>query len=267
MVPSAAAAFRVLAKSRQSTRRFQPNKKIDDLVLRDILSTTSSSPSGFNLQPTHVLLVRSAEVKKQLSDYVMLAAGNCYRAKDCSVMAVFLCDLELDKRIPRILELEKDSKMRDPMYLATFPVAASFLNGQGQLATMLKQASTNLMSPIQATPTIESVESWGYKNSSLMAQTYVFAAESHGLSTCMMEGFDSRRAKEILRVPDRYAIPLMVATGYEYVEDGQKVEEERKKTPRLPLEEMFFGDTFGERLDLLESDDSQDENELNGRTL
>ena len=83
---------------------------------------------------------------------------------------------------------------------------------------------------------------------------------SHNLRTCMMEGYDARRVKEILR-PDRYGVPLMVATGYEYgrelpvhhvdedddelIEDGDGVSDMQQRTPRLEMNELFFGDTFG----------------------
>jgi hypothetical protein len=62
----------------------------------------------------------------------------------------------------------------------------------------------------------------------------------------MMEGFDARRVKQILKVPDRYGIPMMVATGYEYTGQGSN---EQQRTPRLDKEEVFFGDTFGEPLE------------------
>ena len=55
--------------------------------------------------------------------------------------------------------------------------------------------------------------------------------------------------KEILRVPDRYTIPMMVATGYEYNEsdDAEKNNSNSDDyTPRLPMEEVVFEDTFGE---------------------
>jgi nitroreductase len=89
-------------------------------------------------------------------------------------------------------------------------------------------------------PDIEPVQAWAYKNTALLAQTFVYAAESHGLSTAMMEGFDPRRTKEILRIPDRYAVPLVVATGYEYEE-----EPEIEQTPRFDVSEIVFRDTFG----------------------
>ena len=91
-----------------------------------------------------------------------------------------------------------------------------------------------------------------------------------------MHRFDSRRAKEILRIPDRYGIPLMVATGYDYGsppvihadvphsddrwgDNGelntqhsfQTSKKSQQRTPRLEMNELFFGDTFGEPLDLL----------------
>jgi hypothetical protein len=82
--------------------------------------------------------------------------------------------------------------------------------------------------------------------------------------------FDSRRAKEILRIPDRYGVPLMVATGYEYgappvthadniiSEDNQSHESsQQQRTPRLEMNELFFGDTFGEPLELLMDDELQ----------
>jgi nitroreductase len=82
-----------------------------------------------------------------------------------------------------------------------------------------------------------------------VAQTFVYAAESHDLATCLMEGFDARRVQEILRIPDRYAVPLMVATGYEYDDPATF-----HKTPRLPLSEIVFGDTFASPLMLFDED-------------
>jgi len=263
---AASRLFRQLAQSRRSTRRFDPNASIEPAILRSILETTRTTPSGFNLQPTHTLLVRDPEIKNQLASQAMLGLGNQYRTRDCAAMAVFVTDLEISKRIPRIYDLEKQSQCRDPNYMAILPVAASFLTGEGHAATLLKQLATGALSPVQPMPSIESVESWSYKNAALGAMMYALAARSHGLGTCLMEGYDARRAREVLRVPDRYAMPLMVATGYAYREEaaeggsGGYDEDDMPKTPRLGMEEMFFGDTFGASLDdVLNCQDEIDE--------
>jgi len=135
------------------------------------------------------------------------------------------------------------------------PVSTAFFLGEGHAATMLKQVTTDLVSRHlqQPMPEIEPVQAWSYKNTALAIQSFVLAATSHGLQTSIMEGFDPRQAKEILRIPDRYGIPMMVATGYEY-----EPEEEAARTPRLDLEEVVFGDTFGAPL-VFEPDAAREE--------
>lgn len=168
----------------------------------------------------------------------MLGMGNQYRTQQASAVAVFLSDLEPSKRIDKIHALEKDH--RHPNYRATMPLSTSFLIGEGHAATLIKGVATQFLSAVQPMPDVEPVHSWSYKNTGLLAQSFVYAAESHDLATAMMEGFDPRRVKEILRIPDRYAVPLMVATGYEYEE-----ELEMEPTPRLEVSEVVFEDTFG----------------------
>jgi len=181
----------------------------------------------------------------------MLGAGNQFRTRQCSALAVFLSDLQASQRIQRIYQLERESGVRHPNYLAMFPISTAFFLGEGHAATLLKQWTTTLVSThlqLQPMPEIEPVQAWSYKNTSLAIQSYVLAATANNLQTSLMEGMDPRKAKEILRIPDRYAIPMMVATGYEY-------EPEPANTPRLDMEEVVFGDTFGAPLELREDDD------------
>jgi nitroreductase len=131
------------------------------------------------------------------------------------------------------------------------------------------------MSNIQPAPTIDDVKVWSYKNTAMVAQMYTMAACSHGLSTCMMEGYDTRRVSDILRLPanDRYGVPLMVATGFEYQDpdllERQEQEENdsgsasypsvsdsrSNRTARLPIDEVVFGNLFGAPLKEIREDD------------
>jgi nitroreductase len=152
-----------------------------------------TSPSGFNLQPTHILLLRDPLIKSTLSKHAMLGFGNQYRTKDASGIAVFCTDLEPSKRIDRIYDLECSNGVREDGYLAVLRVAATFLTGEAtsnntHLSTLLKQSFTAALSPVQPMPSMENVESWSYKNAGIVAQMYTMAATAHGLSTCMMEG-------------------------------------------------------------------------------
>lgn len=171
----------------------------------------------------------------------MLGPGNQYRVRDASALAVILADLKPTKRMDRISRLEQAT--RHPEYLATLPLVSNFLIGEGHFATLVKSVATNALSEIQPMPSVEPVLAWGYKNAGILAQAYCFAAESHDLATCIMEGFDSRRMAKLLQVPDRYGIPLVVATGYEYEEADEDAT--FGPTPRLALQEVVFAEKFG----------------------
>ena len=151
---------------------------------------------------------------------------------------------------------------------------------------MAKQTFANALSPTQPMPTMEDVGMWSYKNAGIMAQLYTMSATAHGLSTCMMEGYDSRRVMDILCIPsDRYGVPIMIATRYEYGmnkesvvhanhieilnEDVDKETERRRlqqkkehqllKAPQLEMNELFFGETFGQPLDFLFDENDQED--------
>jgi nitroreductase len=273
MSKSAASVFRSIAKARKSCHRFQPNLEIPENTLKDILDVTLTAPSGFNLQPTQVIILRNQNLKQKLAKTSMLGPGNIYRTIDSSAIAIFLSDLQPHKRLPRIIQLEKEAnirnnnKIRTKQYMDALPIASTFLMGEGNVATFMKQIVTDMMSPIQPMPSIDNVQSWSFKNTSLVAQTMVLAATSHGLETCLMEGYDDRRLKEVLNIPDRYGVPLVCCLGYEFKDENSNENEHtnenestkgdntsdmgvEKRTPRLKHEEVFFGDTFGNNLNL-----------------
>lgn len=185
----------------------------------------------------------------------MLGPGNQYRTRDCSALAVFLSDLEASKRIQRIYELEQDWGNRHPAYLSIMPLSTSFLLGEGHAATWIKQLATCAVSEVtqQPMPTIDSIDAWAAKQTALLAQSYVLACASHDLATCMMEGFDGRRLKQVLRIPDRYSIPMVVATGYDYETDF--VPSDETLTPRLDVSEVVFDNVFGEPYEPEEEND------------
>jgi nitroreductase len=72
--------------------------------------------------------------------------------------------------------------------------------------------------------------------------SFVAACAAEGYATCVMEGYDPRRVREALGVPDRFGVPMMVAVGVE----GDGEEERGRRTPRLGVEETVMWGRFGE---------------------
>jgi nitroreductase len=194
-----------------------------------------------------VIVVQNNQLKGRIAEVAMIGKGNSYRARDCSALTIFCSDLQPSLRLQRVMELERSdtSPQRHPDYLAMMPISTSFMFGEGHAATLLKQAAMDVISYSSGKPMpeIDFVQTWSYKNTALMVQSYVLAAASHNLQTSIMEGFDPRHMKELLGIPvERYGIPMVVATGFEYCCD---VSNETSTTARLGIEEVVFKDTFG----------------------
>ncbi|GBG33142.1 Hypothetical Protein FCC1311_093662 [Hondaea fermentalgiana] len=278
-----AEALAAIVRRRRAARSFDPDKPVPGDVLRECLALSARAPSGFNLQPYRVVVVQDAYVRKELA-YSMLG-GNIRRVLRAPVNVVFLADLEPWRLLDRVVDLERETGKTE-MELAALRSDASFfvgwrgasasrdqdaepaaaakaafntifrghdeelgrLGGAAQTAEMgLKRGLMQALSHITQTPTINSsAEAWAFKSSMLAAQNFMLAMAAHGYDTSPMEGFDARRVKEALSVPeDRFSVPLIISAGV--ADDGIVTDAEDSKdnaSPRFPFEEVFCADSF-----------------------
>merc|ERR1712174_23990 len=106
------------------------------------------------------------KVKDEISKKAMLGVGNAYRATDASLLAIFLSDFQIHKRIDRIIQLEKENNTRDGGYISLLPILSSFTidDRSSFLSSLFKKMSTDILSnSSQPMPNIESIHSWSYK--------------------------------------------------------------------------------------------------------
>ena len=242
---AAAAASKSLSSlllSRRTSKTFLPHV-LPSSTVSSILQVTLASPTAFNLQPYSLLLVTTPEEKEQLKPAML--GGNGTRVTTSSLTAVLLADLQPSLRIPRILRMERESGARAEEYLAHLPVSASFFTGEGgHLSNLLKDAALAAISPSKPVPRPSKVEGWSYKNSGIVAMSFVAACRAEGLGTCMMEGYDAGRLKEALGVPDRYGVPMVISAGL--CGDGEEAGSVGSgRTARLSVEESVMWGRFG----------------------
>lgn len=71
-----------------------------------------------------------------------------------------------------------------------------------------------------------------------------------GLITHPMTGIDFDKAREVLQIPDDYAINALVAIGYQGEKDAlpEALQQREQPSPRRPLEESIFEGSFGQPL-------------------
>ena len=97
-------AFKEIVNSRSHWKWYDPEKRIEDNLLREIIETAQRAPSSFNTQPSKVVLVRDSEIKLALAEG-MIGDSNKKLVLTADTSAVFLADLEIVSDIPKIQEL------------------------------------------------------------------------------------------------------------------------------------------------------------------
>jgi nitroreductase len=208
-------------------------------LLTKVLNLTREAPSAFNLQPYKIIVVKSAEGKEALKQAML--GGNVNKVAEAPVTVVFAADTDPARNARKLMDLEL-AHGKSQEYVSSLPSKITFLLGKGWLSTKFRSVVTHLQSPLAAAPNIRSTDStteWAYKNTSLAAAAYMYAATAHGLATCPMEGFDERRLCYALGVDmDRYSIPMVISTGYATDADNGGDEDEGKGKARFPLEDL-----------------------------
>lgn len=197
---------------RRATRSFDRSRPLPDTLLKEILHLATLSPSAYNLQPWRFLVVRNEANRKTLRG----CAFNQPKVTDAPVMVIVLGYLN-----PHRSHLE-------PM--VEEQVARGTLTKEGA-AEFRARAS-------QGMERIADRSFWALRSTMLAASSLMLAAESLGVASAPMEGFDPAKVKEAFGVPGDHIVCCLIALGYRL---------EMKPFPgRFGLAEVCYEEHFGQ---------------------
>jgi nitroreductase len=197
---------------RRATRRFDPSRPVPDDLLKRVLHLATLAPSGFNLQPWRFVVVRDERNRRKL----MGCAFNQPKVGEAPAVVIVLGYQNPDRShlgpmVDRMLALG-----------ATTPEGAAELRARASRA-MDRVADRAL---------------WATRSAMLAAAFLMIAAESLGLNSAPMEGFDPARVKDAFGIPDDHTVCCLIALGHAA---------ETKPFPgRFPLEEVCYEEHFGQ---------------------
>lgn len=189
-----------------------PPQPLAPALLERILDQATTAPSDYNLQPWRFLVVRDARNRRRLR----AAARNRSEVTQAPVVVIVLAYLH-----PARTHLEP---MLDQAVAEGHcsPERAAEIRGRA-LASLGKSANP---------------EPWASRTAMLAASRLMSAAESLGVASTMLEGFDHLAIRRDFGVPDDHAIVTIIALGHEARPDP---------TPgRLGLDEVCFVEHFGQ---------------------
>jgi nitroreductase len=204
-----ASVFRKLVEERRAIRRFK-EESVPDQVIRECLEAAVLAPSSCNLQPWSFQVIRNPDLLRQLQPVCLGQSA----AKAPLIIAVLARPDTWKAACTDVLEFWPEAtvpKAIERFYgkTAPFQYNQGWLGWRGFLKRLLVRVSGLKRAVMRAPNSIAEMRLWAVKSTALAAQNLMLAFQSHGYGTCPMEGFDEKRLRKLLPIPDK-AIPIML---------------------------------------------------------
>jgi nitroreductase len=171
------------ASARRSIRRFR-QEPIDRADLDRIFETVRLAPSAFNVQPWRFVVVTDPDLKARIS-----AAANGQR-QVASAPAVIVLYTDMADALDRI----EDAIHPD------VPDERRASDAAGFRKNWANRSETDR-------------EQWGAAQGNIALGYLLLAAAAYGYATAPMLGFDPKKVKAALGLPEHAMIPALVAIG------------------------------------------------------
>ncbi|MBX6312258.1 MAG: nitroreductase family protein [Isosphaeraceae bacterium] len=197
---------------RRAVRHFDPDRPVPEEVLKAILYLATLAPSGYNLQPWRFLVVRSRRNRERLR---ACAFGQA-KVAEAPVVLIVLGYLH-----PHRSHLE------------------AMLAEQLRRGVITPEAAAALRAKIpRALERLPDRTVWATRSAMMAAALLMIAAESLGVASAPMEGFDPEKIRREFGVPNDHTIGCLIALGY--------AAETGPFPGRFPLEQVCYEEHFGQ---------------------
>jgi nitroreductase len=176
---------------RRAVNFFDPGKPVSDAELASVIETAALAPSGFNLQPWNLIVLKSPEAREKLK----AVAWNQPKITEAPVVLIVLADRNgwqpgnqtLEKVFQDMVEKGYfKPEGRDGFYNAS----RSLYDGE-----------------------VKSL-AFAVKNAAFFSLAFMLAAKEAGLDTHPMDGFDHEGVRKAFDIPDNYFVPVLIAVGH-----------------------------------------------------
>ena len=193
-------------KERRSVKNYDPNHKLTDEEVNQLLSLAVLSPTSFNMQNWRFVIIKNSEVRKQ----IRAAAWDQAQITDSSLVLAICADLKAWKDNPGQYWVNAPKEAKEFLVSAMGP----FYEGKDQLQRD------------------EAMRSCG-----IVAQTIMLAAKAMGYDSNPMIGFEPEKVAEIIKLPKDHIISMLIAVG-------KQTKPAMPRGGQLPLDKVIFTDKF-----------------------
>lgn len=197
--------FLTVAKERRSVRQYDPEFKMEESEIREILETAVLAPSSSNLQSWRFLVIEDQAEKEKL----LPIASNQQQIVDASVVVAVLGDREAYKNADQIY---------------------SQIAEKGNMPEDVKNMYVNSIFDNYGNFPTERLAKIAHIDGGIVANQLMLAAKAKGYDTVPMGGYDEAQFLETFNVPENYEAVMLISLGKGTKAGFQKT--------RLPLDEV-----------------------------
>ena len=225
---------------RRSVRKFDPNKEIDVNIVKKCIKNGVLAPTSSNLQLWEFYHIINKDLLKKISKICFnQPAASTAKQIVITVVRKDLWKLRSNQNI-EFLNLNKkelSKKQYDSTqkyYKTVIPIVYRDFLG---ILSIFKYIITNILGyfrVIYRQVKASDIRIVAHKSAALASQNFMISMAGFGYDTCPMEGFDSLKIKNLLKLNKNSEINMIIGCGIR-LEEG--VYGERF---RIPFEEVYF---------------------------
>ncbi|MCE2928338.1 MAG: nitroreductase family protein [Candidatus Caenarcaniphilales bacterium] len=193
-------------KARRSIKHYDPDHKMSEKEISDLISAAILSPTSFNIQNWRFVVVTD----KALREDMKAAAWGQAQVTDASIVILLCADLKAWAKEPSRYWRNAPQQAQDTMV----PMIGKFYENNDQLQRD------------------EAMRSVG-----MAAQTIMLAAKAMEYDTCPMIGFDPAQVAQLINLPQDHVIGMMITVG-------KATKPARDRAGQLDLSEVLIRDRF-----------------------
>ncbi len=192
--------------SRRSVKHYDPEHKMTEAEIRELMEHAILSPTAFNIQHWRFVQVQDADKREQL----LKASYGQSQVMDASMVLVLCADLNAWEKQPE-------------RYWRNAPKAVQ---------DVLLPAIENYYTNHHQAQRDECIRSVG-----IAAMNIMLMAREMGYDSCPMDGFDFDKVARIIDLPHDHIIVMMITIG-------KGVKPANDRPGQLPLDAVFKTDSF-----------------------
>lgn len=184
--------FKHVIENRRSVNFFDTQREVPEKLLKEMIELAAKTPSGFNIQPWSLILLKDQDSKVRLQKH----AWGQEKVSEAPVTMIVLADMDGWKF---------DNKFAEKNFKEM--IASGAMSPEQE--DWFKNACKTLYGASD-----ERKVAFACKNTGFFAMALMLAGKSLGLDTHPMDGFDIDGVREEFKIPDNYWIPLLLSVGY-----------------------------------------------------